>query len=133
MVFKELSELSNVAKWVLKEMGTFKIASFKGNLGAGKTTLIKEICKELGSEDIVQSPTFSIINSYSSGKGDIFHIDAYRIESIHEALDIGMEEYFAGENYVFLEWPSKIDSILPDEIVNFEITLDGQQRSIKRL
>ncbi len=126
-------ELPTAADWVIDQLGDTKIATFKGNLGAGKTTLIKSICKQLGSNDVVQSPTFSIINQYQSPKGNIYHIDAYRIQYIEEALDIGMEEYFYDGSYVFIEWPSKIDAILPDEIVNFEFLLEGTIRTIRRI
>lgn len=91
------------------------IFAFYGGMGAGKTTFITALCKRLGVTDIVNSPTFTIVNEYVSAKGfPIYHFDFYRINSIKEAYDIGIEEYFSAEALCFIEWPEKIEQILPE-------------------
>lgn len=92
------------------------IIAFFGQMGAGKTTFIKALCKELGATDDVNSPTFTIVNEYKSAKGfPIYHFDFYRINKVSEAYDIGIDEYFSGEGISLIEWPEKIQEILPDE------------------
>ena len=99
------------------------IFAFYGKMGAGKTTFIKAICKALGVKDIVNSPTFTIINEYKSAKGfPIYHFDFYRINKLQEAYDIGVEEYFAGDGLCLIEWPEKIAEILPEDCISVTIT-----------
>ena len=99
------------------------IFAFYGKMGAGKTTFIKAICKALGVKDIVNSPTFTIINEYKSAKGfPIYHFDFYRINKLQEAYDIGVEEYFAGGGLCLIEWPEKIAEILPEDCISVTIT-----------
>lgn len=105
-----------------------KVYCFNGEMGAGKTTFIKAICEDLGVEDTVNSPTFSIVNEYKSKEdGTIYHFDCYRIEDVQEALDMGAEEYFYSGNYCFIEWAENIAAILPDDavMVNIEEMDDG--------
>lgn len=129
--FSNLDELPEVAKWVIDVIGKNKIIGLSGNLGAGKTTLVKEIVKQLGSEDTVQSPTFSLVNEYNSPNGKIYHIDAYRINHIEEALRIGLEDLFYEGKYCFIEWCENISPLLPSEMINFDIqVLDGNKRII---
>jgi tRNA threonylcarbamoyladenosine biosynthesis protein TsaE len=91
-------------------------------MGAGKTTLIKALCHELGSTDYVTSPTFALINEYSTSKGSvIYHFDFYRIKKIEEAFDLGYEDYIYSGNYCFIEWPEMIESLLPEGIVEVRI------------
>ena len=100
-----------------------------GRNGTGKTTLIKEICKQLGSTDNFSSPTYSIVNQYAA-KEKIYHIDLYRLKNFDEALAIGIEEYIIGDNYCFIEWPELIERILPDDIVKIEMKPDGNLRNL---
>ncbi len=99
------------------------IFAFYGKMGAGKTTFIKAICKVLGVKDIVNSPTFTIINEYRSSRGfPIYHFDFYRINRLQEAFDIGTEDYFAGNGLCLIEWPEKIAEILPEDHIKVTIT-----------
>ncbi len=116
---------------ILESYGSHRIFAFYGTMGAGKTTLIKAICELLGSEDVVKSPTFSIVNEYDSPAGSIFHFDFYRIENLSEVFDIGFEEYLASGSYCFLEWPELIAPLVPEEAVTINITVTGpEQRKI---
>ncbi len=126
-------ELLPLAEDLLKMFSEKRIFVFYGNLGAGKTTFIKRFCDILGVQDTVQSPTFAIINEYNSPKyGPVYHMDFYRIEKPEEAFDIGLEEYLDSGNYCFIEWPEKIESLMPADIVNIRIRVDtGQARIIE--
>ncbi len=115
-------DLDEVAHQLLERAGDKRIWIFKGEMGAGKTTLIKSIAKLLGVTETVQSPTFSIVNEYDFPKGKIFHFDFYRIKNESEAFDIGAEEYFDSGNYCFIEWPEKIPSLLPSHFFEVLIT-----------
>ena len=118
------NELSAIATALLNNAEEQKIFLFYGEMGAGKTTLIKELCKQLGVADAVTSPTFSIVNEYACNGGKIFHFDFYRLKNPSEALDLGYEEYLDSGNYCFIEWPEKIDDLLPDHYlkINIEVT-----------
>ena len=99
------------------------IFAFYGKMGAGKTTFIKAICNGLGVKDIVNSPTFTIINEYRSSRGfPIYHFDFYRINRLQEAFDIGTEDYFAGNGLCLIEWPEKIAEILPEDHIKVTIS-----------
>ena len=101
------------------------VFAFFGRMGAGKTTFIKALCSALGAEDDENSPTFTIVNEYRSAKGfPIYHFDFYRIKSIKEAYDIGIDEYFGGNGLCFMEWSEKIESILPEDVNRVEITVE---------
>jgi tRNA threonylcarbamoyladenosine biosynthesis protein TsaE len=127
-----LNELNVVAKEVIKN-ANFKVLLFEGTMGVGKTTLIKEIAKELGVLDVVSSPTFSLVNEYHTQNNDkVYHFDFYRIEDEEEALDIGIEEYFYSGCWCLVEWPLKIKNLLPLESVLIRIITDKQlQRTIQ--
>ena len=105
--------------------GGEKIWLFEGVMGAGKTTLIKAICRQLGVEDTVQSPSFSIVNEYRTKKDDpIYHFDFYRITEVAEAMHIGVEEYFYSGHLCLIEWPSKIEEILPDTYLKVQVKVN---------
>jgi len=119
--------LDAAAMWVLEGLKNQKALAFYGDMGAGKTTLIKEVCSKLGVTDIVNSPTFAIVNEYKTSEGlDVFHFDFYRIKSIEEVYDFGYEEYFYGDAYCFIEWPERIESILPSTVLKLSISETGK-------
>lgn len=125
---KSIKEINDVARQFIEKMGNRKVFLFNGKMGAGKTTLIKAICEEMGVQETVNSPTFSIINEYEAANGEIiYHFDCYRIKNIEEALNIGVEEYLYSGNYCFIEWSENIASLLPNDAVNVEIieNVDG--------
>jgi tRNA threonylcarbamoyladenosine biosynthesis protein TsaE len=107
-----LNEISKVASLIVKHL-TDKTVLFYGEMGVGKTTLIKQLAKELGVSEILSSPTFSIVNEYEIKDGLLYHFDCYRLSSEEEALDIGIEEYLNAGHYTFIEWPGKIKNLLP--------------------
>ena len=101
------------------------IFAFYGQMGAGKTTFIKALCKALGVSDDVNSPTFTIVNEYKSAKGfPIYHFDFYRINKIAEAYDIGIDEYFSAEGLCLIEWPEKIEEILPEDCFRVTVSVN---------
>ena len=120
---ENIQKIDSTAKSFVKKMGNQKIFAFNGKMGAGKTTFINAICKTMGVTQLVNSPTFSIINEYETADGKIiYHFDCYRINKIQEAYDIGTEEYLYSGNYCFIEWSENIAPILPDSLVNVNIT-----------
>ncbi|UFH54409.1 tRNA (adenosine(37)-N6)-threonylcarbamoyltransferase complex ATPase subunit type 1 TsaE [Spirosoma sp. KNUC1025] len=107
-------ELDTIAHRLLAEGRNQSVWLFEGDMGAGKTTLIKALCRALGVISTVQSPTFSIVNEYTTHEGhSVYHFDCYRLRNEVEALDIGIEEYFDSGNYCFIEWPERIISLWP--------------------
>ncbi len=120
---KTLDDLSLIAEKIREEYKSEKIFAFYGKMGSGKTTFIKEICKQLGVTEVITSPTFALINEYSGKENiNIYHFDFYRIETIEEAYDFGYEEYFYGGDYCFIEWPELIESLLPESFIKVTIT-----------
>ncbi|MCF8457943.1 MAG: tRNA (adenosine(37)-N6)-threonylcarbamoyltransferase complex ATPase subunit type 1 TsaE [Bacteroidales bacterium] len=120
---KSLAGLDDAAKWLLETYNDKKQFAFYGAMGVGKTTFIKAICKRLGAVDVVNSPTFAIVNEYQTEKGQwLYHLDLYRIEDPSEAYDFGIEEYLGSNNYCFMEWPEKIESILDETIQKIYVT-----------
>ncbi len=114
--------LTNAANLLLKEFKNNRLFIFSGTLGVGKTTFIKYICKALGVQAGISSPTFSLVNEYeSSGGSVVYHFDFYRIKDVQEAYDIGYEEYFYSGNYCFIEWPEKIPGLVPPDAVEIKI------------
>ena len=109
-----LNELPQVATLLLKNACS-KTLLFYGEMGVGKTTLIKQLAKQLKVTDSISSPTFSIVNEYEAGSDKVYHFDFYRIKEETEALDIGVDEYFYSGHWVFAEWPERIHSLLPDD------------------
>ena len=127
-----LDGLDAAAGEFLEVIGDNTIIAFQGHLGAGKTTFIKALCDRLGVEDNVCSPTFTIVNEYKAADGaPVFHFDFYRIESLREAQDLGLEEYFYSGGLCLMEWPEKIADLLPEETVEVHIEpLDETTRKI---
>ena len=119
-----LEEINTAARYILDSVDE-KILLFYGEMGVGKTTLIKEIIKTLGGTNEVTSPTFSLINEYEVENDFVYHFDFYRLEDVSEALDIGIEEYLYSGHWVFIEWPSKIDVLLPDKVVKIHLKLNN--------
>ena len=118
---------------ILKQTEPHRVLAFDGQMGAGKTTFIKKLCEQMGTTDIVNSPTFAIVNVYDVEQpynGEVYHFDCYRLKDIREAMDFGAEEYLYSGNYCFIEWPEKIAPILPDDTVWLKIDLlpDGDRR-----
>lgn len=129
----ELADLPAIADQLLEIAGDRRVWLFQGEMGVGKTTLIKALCAALGVTDSTSSPTFSIVNEYDSPNGAIYHFDFYRIRSAEEALDLGYEEYFYSGNYCFVEWPQKIDPLLPPDALAIELQLRPDGGRILRL
>lgn len=119
---KDLSALQDAAKQLLAQFPEERVFAFYGAMGAGKTTFIKALCRELGSHDNITSPTFALINEYSTDQGNlIYHFDFYRIKKLEEAFDLGYEDYIYSGNYCFIEWPEMIQPLLPDGIIEVKI------------
>lgn len=129
--FKELSELDSISTELLRIGKDVPVWLFNGNMGAGKTTLIKSICKQLGIKSLVQSPTFALVNEYlSESQQIVYHFDFYRIRHETEALDMGVEEYLDSGNHCFVEWPEKIQSLWPSHYLNLTLNLGGEGERI---
>lgn len=119
-------QLPQVAEAVISQTGRRTVVAFRGEMGAGKTTLIRQIAAQLGATDTVTSPTFALVNQYKgAGNRRIFHFDFYRIEDVREAYDLGYEEYFYSGDLCLVEWPEKIEQLLPDNAVTVRITVDS--------
>ncbi|MEO5571086.1 MAG: tRNA (adenosine(37)-N6)-threonylcarbamoyltransferase complex ATPase subunit type 1 TsaE [Bacteroidia bacterium] len=130
---KSLEALEIVAEKILSELKDHRIIALYGAMGAGKTTLIKSICKKLGVTDDVTSPTFAIMNEYKAKKNPVYHFDFYRINSESEAFDIGYENFFFSGNYCFIEWPEKIKNLLPEQRAEIHILELNGSRQIKMI
>ena len=118
-----LDDIKEVARTFLAEIGDNKLIAFYGHMGAGKTTFVKALCEELGVEDVVNSPTFAIVNEYTDREGEsVFHFDFYRIKSLEEAFGIGFDNYMGSGCFCFMDWPEKVEEILPEETLRVEIS-----------
>ena len=119
-----LDELKSVAEAVIESLDGRNVVAFCGAMGAGKTTLISAIMEYLGSNDTVTSPTFALVNQYGTAAGDtVYHFDFYRINRIEEVFDMGYEEYFYSGDLCLVEWPEKIEALIPDDamVVSIEV------------
>ena len=119
---------------ILKACEPHRVFAFDGVMGAGKTTFIKKLVEAMGSNDIVNSPTFAIVNVYDveqPQKGEVYHFDCYRLKDIREAMDFGAEEYLYSGNYCFIEWPEKIEALLPEDTV--WVKIEPQENGERRL
>jgi len=122
--FESKNVLDNpaIAREILNVCSSNRIFAFFGQLGSGKTTLIRDFCKVLGVDTGVSSPTFTIIHEYEGHSGEIYHFDFYRLGSETEAYEMGCEEYFESGCYCFIEWPERIPSLLPEDAVKISVT-----------
>lgn len=123
-----IGELKNVAASLIKQFPEHRVFALYGKMGAGKTTFIQAICKSLGSNDNVTSPTFALINEYNTADfSSIFHFDFYRIKDMEEAYDLGYEDYLYSGNYCFIEWPERIEPLLPENIIKVNMVVDDNE------
>ncbi|MBO5216407.1 MAG: tRNA (adenosine(37)-N6)-threonylcarbamoyltransferase complex ATPase subunit type 1 TsaE [Alistipes sp.] len=122
-----LSSLEDVARQIIQSLGERNVVLFRGEMGAGKTTLISRIVEALGAEDNVTSPTFALVNQYEGTERRIYHFDFYRIERIEEVFDFGYEEYFYSGDLCLVEWPEKIEPLLPEDAMEVYITVGDDE------
>lgn len=128
---KDLSQLDEVAKDVLSVFSFGRVFALEGQMGAGKTTFAKSLCKALDCKDNVCSPTFAIVNVYLSPKaGEIYHFDFYRLEDVSEAVQIGTEEYFYSGSYCFLEWSERVLPLLPEDVITIKIDVVSENERL---
>jgi tRNA threonylcarbamoyladenosine biosynthesis protein TsaE len=118
-----IDDLPEVAGMILSNAST-KTLLFYGDMGVGKTTLIKELAKKLGVQDTLSSPTYSIVNEYLLDSDKLYHFDFYRIKTEEEALDIGIEDYFDSDHWKLIEWPEKISNLLPEDNTKIQLTIN---------
>ena len=129
---KKVQELDEIAKAIVEVFENKKKIVFFGEMGVGKTTLIKSICKVLNVQDVVTSPTFSVVNEYQNKDGNsLYHFDFYRIKNQEELFDLGLEEYIYSDNYCFIEWPEKAEGLLSDNFVQVQMIKNKEYRIIK--
>lgn len=123
-IAKSIEDLDDIAHSIIESLDETRVICFDAPMGAGKTTLIKALCKALGANDIVNSPTFAIVNDYAlADGGSIYHFDLYRLKDIAEAYDMGCEDYFYSGCYCFIEWPGIAEKLLPNDIKTITITV----------
>lgn len=125
-----LENIHEAARIFIDKMGDATVFAFKGEMGAGKTTFIKAVCEELGVGDVINSPTFAIVNEYRSRSGElIYHFDFYRINKLEEVYDFGYEDYFYSGALCLIEWPEKVTELLPGDcvVVNISVQSDGSR------
>ena len=119
----DLEHIREAARQFIDAMGDQQVYAFYGHMGAGKTTFIKAICEELGVGDVVTSPTFAIVNEYTTADGvPVYHFDFYRIKKLEEVYDMGYEDYFYSDGLCFIEWPEMMEELLPEGAIKVQIT-----------
>lgn len=125
-------DLEEIAEKLLSKYPDARIFAFFGIMGVGKTTFIQALARKLGVVETASSPSYAIVNHYLTSKGDsIYHFDFYRINKLEEVYDLGYEHYFFSGNHCFIEWPEKLEALLPDNSVRVTMTLDGERRVIR--
>ena len=135
---QHIEEIRKAARQFIENIGSHRVFAFYGKMGAGKTTFIKAICEELGVEDVITSPTFAIVNEYTTHSSllapysSIYHFDFYRIKKLEEVYDMGFEDYFYSGSLCFIEWPELIEEVLPENAVKVFIEENADStRSVK--
>ena len=129
---ENLDQLNSVSKQIIAHVSPHKKFAFYGEMGVGKTTLIKALSLHLGVTDVVSSPTFSIVNEYLINESDkIYHFDFFRIEDEQEAYDMGCEEYFFSNAYCFIEWPERITNLIEEDMVRIKMSIEAAARRIE--
>jgi tRNA threonylcarbamoyladenosine biosynthesis protein TsaE len=130
-VLKDISDIDTAAKIFVEKFGDKKIFAFYGEMGAGKTTFIKAVCKSMEVTGTITSPTFSLVNEYETDNGmTIYHFDFYRIENIEEVYDFGYEDYFYSDKMCFIEWPELVETLLPEDVVEVKISADDNEQRL---
>lgn len=130
-LLSDLSDIDVVAARFIEKMNNRKVFAFYGEMGVGKTTFIKAICKAMGVTETITSPTFAIVNEYEkSDDSPIYHFDFYRINNIEEVYDFGYEDYFYSGNICFIEWPELIETLLPEDVVKVQILVDEYEQRL---
>ncbi|MDR2083834.1 MAG: tRNA (adenosine(37)-N6)-threonylcarbamoyltransferase complex ATPase subunit type 1 TsaE [Bacteroidales bacterium] len=130
LISNGLDDLESIAGKILTTYKDKRVFALTGAMGAGKTTLTKVLCEQLGVIDVVNSPTFAIVNEYLTASGDsVFHFDCYRLKNLAEFLDIGGEDYLYSGNYCFIEWPQIIEKHLPEGYVDINIAIGDSDSS----
>ena len=128
IIINGTQDLPRAARAFLSHIGGHRILAFYGSMGAGKTTFITALCRALGVRDIVNSPTFTLVNEYRDAAGEpVYHFDFYRINRLSEALDIGLYEYFDSGALCLVEWPEMIEELLPDDVLKVQILVDDAE------
>lgn len=130
-ILKDISDIDTAAKIFVEKFGDKKIFAFYGEMGAGKTTFIKAVCKSMEVTGTITSPTFSLVNEYETDNGmTIYHFDFYRIENIEEVYDFGYEDYFYSDKMCFIEWPELVETLLPEDVVEVKISVDDNEQRL---
>ena len=132
ITINNLDNIREAAREFISRMGDTTVFAFRGKMGVGKTTFIKAICEELGVEDVINSPTFAIVNEYRSATGElIYHFDFYRIKKLEEVYDMGYEDYFYSGALCFIEWPELVEELLPGNTV--KVTIEELEDGSRKL
>ena len=133
---KDIAHINEAAQTFVEHIGNHRVFAFYGSMGAGKTTFIKQLCEDMGTQDVVNSPTFAIVNVYdvqTPYSGEVYHFDCYRLKDLREAQDFGAEEYLYSGNYCFIEWPEMIAPLLPEDTVQVRIEVQENGNRILTL
>ena len=131
IVINGVSEIPEAAAELIGAIGDAKVVAFYGRMGAGKTTLIREICRQKGVRETVASPSFAIVNAYNTADGEpVYHFDFYRIRDVREAYDLGYEEYFFGGDLCLIEWPEIVEELLPTDCLRLRIEAPAENKRV---